>query len=86
MAGIEPYQAVVMVLNGGAVLAIGKWVYESKRDARRSLMLLKGTEEFEEDGVIPRLRQVEERTEAVEERAEENAALIRDVAGSEVDT
>lgn len=63
------------LLNGGGLVVIGKWVKEGRDDANRALLLLRGTDAMEDDGVIPRLR-------AVEEMADRNRRALAREAGS----
>lgn len=55
----------------GAVAPFGipalVWVHSAKKDAEKAVQLLEGREEFEGDGVIPRLRETEQRVERVEQ-------------------
>jgi uncharacterized SAM-binding protein YcdF (DUF218 family) len=48
----------------GALVALGvplgKFLYDTRQDAHKAVRLLTGEEETEDDGVIPRLRTVEQ--------------------------
>lgn len=63
-----PSSAVIGGLVGfiGALLTIGVplvgFIYRTNNHATRAVRLLTGAEEIEGDGVIPRLRDVEERS------------------------
>jgi hypothetical protein len=40
-------------------IPLGKFAYDTRREARKAVRLLTGEEETEDDGVLPRLRSLE---------------------------
>lgn len=63
---------------------VGLWAYRASKRGGKACRLLTGEEEFEGDGVIPRLRRVEETTDR-HERALANEGVLRADGGPEVD-
>jgi len=63
-------------------LTIGRWAYRASKRGGKAVRLLTGEEEFEGDGVIPRLRNVEERSDR-HEAALASEGVLRTDGGSE---
>lgn len=78
--------AVLGALAGffGALVALGvplvAFLYRVDKRAGKAVRLLTGDDEIEGDGVIPRLRDVEETTETVEMALEESEHIDIDLA------
>jgi hypothetical protein len=71
MVAVTPLVAAL----GGALAGAGavgipalKWAWETHKDAKKAVKLLEGRDEFEDDGVIPRLRNVERNQGEIDRR------------------
>lgn len=63
LAGIGGFAA-----GAGAVgVPALKWLFDTRRDAKKAVRLLEGEEEVEHDGVLDRLRRLEQRVDVIEE-------------------
>jgi len=65
-------------------LTVGRWTWRSAKRGGKAVRLLRGEEEFEGDGVIPRLRDVEEQAKRHETALAREGALRPD-GGPEVE-
>lgn len=65
-------------------LTVGRWAYRAAQRGGKSVRLLTGEDEFEGDGVIPRLRRVEQRSSR-HERALVREGTLQTDGGPEVD-
>lgn len=73
---VEFLVGVAVLVVGSALTAISGFCWATWRNSRKALRLLQGEEEVEGDGVLARLRAVEEQLADVARRCKRNSQAI----------